>query len=60
MGTGDRCRVPPAVVRHRRRPGNVQGRYRVGIVEGSSGINIEENFFYREIWDTIRGGLHVA
>ena len=35
------CWMPPAAGEE---PGNVQGRYRVGIVEGSSGVNIRGKF----------------
>ena len=43
MGTGDLCRVPPTAVRQGE-PGNFQGRYRVGIVEGSSWVSIRGKF----------------
>ena len=54
MGTGDVCRLPPAAARHGRagqaeEPGKVQGRDRVGIVEGSCvylarGVSIRGKF----------------
>ena len=37
-------------------PDNDQGRYRVGIVEGSSGVSIRGKFVLSKIWDTRRGG----
>ena len=44
MGTGDLCRVPQQRCATGEEPGNVQERYREGIVEGSSGVNIGGKF----------------
>ena len=42
------------------KPGNVQGRNRMGVVEGSCGSVFGESSFYRETWGARRGCRHVA